>query len=152
MNTEIIRLFDAAVEDPQNPVDVYELNSLAIRCGYIVDPKVCNKSVLEFISSMHVNYNSTFYKCWEDVFNSSRTSLLIDQLLHYASTYGCDFHPDMTWIPNDLSIEIPYTQYKIIRPISIQELKDKCIKMIMSGIALSSNTIEALVDFMVEYN
>lgn len=152
MNTKLIKLFNVALEDSQSGVDVYELNSLAIRCGYIIDPKVCNKSTLEFVNELQANYNSTFYKCWEDVTNSSRESLLIDQLLHYASTYGTNFDPNVCWTPNDNPIEIPYTQYEIIRPISLQDLQSKCVNMLMSGIALSKNTLDALVDFVIEYN
>ena len=152
MNTKLIKLFNVALEDSQSGMDVYELNSLAIRYGYIIDPKVCNKATLEFINELQANYNSTFYKCWEDVTNSSRESLLIDQLLHYASTYGADFDPNVFWVPNDAPIEIPYNQYTIIRPISLQDLQSKCINMLMSGIALSKDTLNTLVDFMVEYN
>ena len=43
-----------------------------------------------------MQYNSTFYKTWNDVTSKSRLHLLVDQLVHYMTTYGTDFtdyHP-----------------------------------------------------------
>ena len=86
-----------------NPVSEIELNRFAIERGYIVHPSCCGQHVKDFLCTKPVNYNSTFYKSFDDVKNLNRFELYIDQLMHYASTYGTEF-TGKAYVPNDTLI------------------------------------------------
>lgn len=148
MTPELINFFNVALVEDEL-VDAYEVNSLAIRCGYIIHPSICNKSTLNFAKSLQANYNSTFYQCWEQVTNSSTSALFVDRMMHYASTYGTNFESE-PFVINENPLEIPYKQYTVILPISEQELQCKCLNVIQSGIALHNDTVYELVEFLAE--
>ena len=81
-----ILLFGKALNT--NNVSPITVNELAISKGYVVDPECCNQRVIDFLSSIPNNYNTTFYASVADVIEKNRFELLVDQVLHYASTYG----------------------------------------------------------------
>lgn len=148
MKTELIKMFKIA------PIgvtfDPIAINLEAVKAGYIIHPDCCNEDTLKFAKSLSHNYNSTFYKCWEQIENASHEVLFINQILHYASTYGSDFQGE-PFIINDNPVEIPYTEYTIIRPATDQEIFDRCKNMITSGIALKGSTIDVLINEMTEH-
>ena len=100
MNTELIKIFGVAVSEPTEMLSFATVNTEAVKKGYIVHPDACTKSVLNFIREQNVDYNSTFYKTFEDVTSKSRFELFIDQVLHYASTYGTDYQGE-AYVPNE---------------------------------------------------
>jgi len=145
MNSLIIKLFNRALILNSKNKNFELVNKQAVKLGYLIHPDICDDSVLEFINSQSVNYNSTFYNTWEDIIYKNRFELLIDQLIHYCSTYGTDFKGE-PYIPNDNNIELPpLTNLKVILPITKEELSSKCFKMLTSGIALKQETIEELL-------
>lgn len=146
MDIRLIKLFNVALTDDEK-VDIQKITSLAARRGYIVHPDCCTTSVLTFLKNCPENYNSTFYRTWADVQSKNRLELLVDQILHYASTYGTDFQGEV-YCPNGEPIEIEYQKYTIISPITKPELYQKCIDMINAGIALNTDTLDALVQFI----
>ena len=148
---DIIRLFKVAPrpQSESESVPASMVNHYASKCGYIVHPDCCTQDTLEFVQSQRVNYNSTFYKQWEDITNSTRANLWIDQLTHYASTYGTDY-TGTPYVPND-NDPVPFTNYTVILPASREEIYKKCLEMMLSGIALSSNTIDVLVNYVIPY-
>ncbi len=150
MNTELIKLFNVALEEPL-VADVKALQRQAMQCGYLIHPNVCTDSVEQFIKSLTVNYNSTFYKRWQDVVEKSRFELFIDQIIHYASTYGTDFSFDNGFVPNDGAEQVPLKEYKIIMPIAADELAKKCLDMLYSGIALNQSTMQACADMVIDF-
>lgn len=123
------------------------VNSLAAQCGYLVHPDCCTNDVLEWLRTQYINPNSTFYKSWNDIVSKSRAELALDQILHYMSTYGTDFTAT-PYVPNNDPEIIPYNTYKIILPITEEELYKKCLGMLTSGIALSNETIDILLEFV----
>ena len=148
MNLELIKLFSRAL--PNEPLlDVTVVNAEAMQRGYLVHPSVCNQSVLDFVKQQTINYNATFYRRWTDVTEKSRLELLIDQLLHYFSTYGTYFAFGNGYVPNEGADVIPYGEYKTILPISSEELAEKCLDILVSGIALKQSTMVACADFLI---
>ena len=126
----------------------------ALAKGYLIDPSCLNEYADEFIDSIDMQYNSTFYKTWEDVTNKSRRTILFDQILHYITTYGMDFSLEGTeyeYIPNTNPEEPAWTSYKIIKACTFEELYKKCMDMICSGIALKSDTVAVLTDYIITY-
>lgn len=150
MNVELIKIFGVAVSEPNESVDFAKLNTDAVKKGYIVHPDACTKSVKKFIDELNVDYNSTFYKTFEDVLSKSRFELFIDQVCHYASTYGTGFQGE-AWVPNneykDTQVFV-FDKYKVITAVSVEEMCNKCLNLMYSGIAMKQETIDACVDFV----
>ena len=88
---ELVKLFKVTVDGTGTAVDYDKINQLAMMRGYIVEPDACTSIVNDFIKSLECNINSTFYKTFEEVTSKTRFELLVDQLLHYMTTYGTDF-------------------------------------------------------------
>ena len=152
MNTELIKIFGVAVSEPNESVDFANLNAKAVQKGYIVHPNACTRSVEKFINSINVDYNSTFYKTFEDVTSKSRLELFIDQIFHYASTYGTDFEGE-TYVPNSeyaKTQKFVFDKYKVIVAVSEKEMCEKCLNLFYSGIALKEETLDACIGFVVD--
>lgn len=121
-----------------------------LKKGYLIHPYCANEYASEFLASVDMKFNSTFYKTWSDVENKSRIELLIDQLIHYMSTYGTCF-TDNAYVPNVYEGEPEWTTYKVISPITFTDLFDKCYDMLCSGIALKSDTVKNLTEYIIEW-
>ena len=146
---ELVKLFNATTPSIDY-VDFIELNAKAMKRGYFVMPDACNPDVEEYIDSLEMNPNSTFYKSFEDVISKTRLEIFFDQMLHYATTYGADFNLGNGYVPNSnpTEIEVAYKDYKIISCISEEEMYEKCMRLLESGIALKEFTVKALCDFV----
>lgn len=135
-------------------VNAYALNKDAMRVGYFVQPEACTQDVQDFIDSLDVNYNSTFYKTWDDVTSRTRFELFIDQIFHYMTTYGTGFALGNGFVPNDMEgipTDFPYNTYKVISVVTPKEMYEKCLEMATSGIALKQQTVQVLGQYIVDY-
>lgn len=155
-NRDLVKLFNISIEDPRNEVDYVTLNNSAMQVGYIVHPNACNIATQQFIQSISGNVNSTFYQNWEDVTSKTRFELFIDQLLHYVTTYGTDFACEGNgYVPNATPVGPVYISlfkdYKVIMPCTEEDVYNRCMDMLTSGIAMKQATIETIVDYVVEY-
>lgn len=120
----------------------------AAKRGYIVHPDCATQEVLDFIKAQEFNPNSTFYKVWTDITEKDRFELLIDQLLHYATTYGTNFQGEV-YCPNGEPINIPYNTYIVIRPVTEKEMFDLCVNCVTAGAALANDTLKSVTDFII---
>ena len=124
-------------------------------CPQIVEPenlelieKICGYNLLEL--------NRGFYKSFGSVKHKSPKELLADQLLHYFSTYGLEAlglsNSNVVYIPNDV-LELPAdakpVKITVIKYMSRDEIKQRTLKLIMSGMALSEDTLEQII-FIVQ--
>ena len=155
-NGDLVKLFNISIEDSRNEVDYVTLNNSAMQVGYIVHPDACNLATQEFIQSISGNVNSTFYQNWEDITSKTRFELFIDQLLHYVTTYGTDFACEGNgYVPNSTPVGPVYISlfkdYKVIMPCTEEDVYNRCMDMLTSGIAMKQATIETIVDYVVEY-
>lgn len=155
-NGDLVKLFNISIEDPRNEVDYVTLNNFAMQVGYIVHPKACNLATQQFIRSISGNVNSTFYQTWEDVTSKTRFELFIDQLIHYVTTYGANFAQEGNgYVPNATPVGPVYISlfkdYKVIMPCTEEDVYNRCMDMLTSGIAMKQETIETIVDYVVEY-
>ena len=147
---ELIRMFNKVLASPSsgNKVAFLDMNKKAVPNGYIVHPDACYDSVFRFLAQQHLNPNSTFYKSWQDIVSKSKVELWEDQILHYWTTYGTGFAYGNGYVPNAEADFIPYSTYKYILPATREELFNDCYDILKSGIALSSNTIDCLLDYI----
>lgn len=140
-----LKLFGKSFVRHNDVINYAELQKEAMKVGYLVHPDCANLSTYNFIKSKSINYNSTFYKTIEDITSKSRFELLIDQIIHYCSTYGTNYE-GQPYIPNSNNqVDIKFTDYKVILPITNEEAIERCNKMLQSGIALSQETIEDIL-------
>jgi hypothetical protein len=123
--------------------------------GYIIQPEAvwaANK-IVDFYEAQKLNgkeLNKTFHKSFEKVRNSSRFELYVEQIRHYISTYGSNFQ-DEIYIPDEV-LKIPKLKltYKIIPGISKEDMVERCLNTLRSGIALTEETINDLLSVLTD--
>ena len=149
-----IKLFGKALNTKSiSPIKVNELAALK---GYVVHPDCCNERVMKFFDSIPNNYSTSFYRSVSDVIDKSRFALFLDQVIHYASTYGTEY-AGTPYIPNpDFGALAPsvinFDDCKVIAPITVEEISEKVCQLLYSGIALKGETIEAVFELIKEFN
>ena len=151
MNTKLISMFHKALKEKGAEKNFAKVNEVAMKYGYIVHPDCCTADVAKWLKEQSFNPNATFYKTWQDITSKTRFELLVDQLLHYATTYGTDFALGNGYVPNDEPITIPYEQFKMILPATKEEIFEQCFGMLKSGIALSDETLDVIVEYFTDY-
>jgi hypothetical protein len=142
----ILDVFKCALAETKevNSLNEISIKEEVLKYGFICDEYVDWNVVLDWVKKNNFNPNKTFYKTIEDVTDRSRLQLFIEQLLHYASTYGTDFQGEPFYI-NDTPIEVHKLNVTLIKSISEEEVVSRCQNMLYSGVALSQNTIENLL-------
>ena len=155
MHTALIDYFKKGLvaSDKSDNRDFAAINKKAVKLGWIISPECCNKYVDEWLDSLTANYNATFYKEWEDVISKSRFEIFLDQIRHYASTYGKlekgEEIEGNGFVPNDGGVVPRFEDLKVLEPIAAEELAMKCLEVIKSGIALKDSTMKVMCDFYI---
>ena len=132
-STRLIELFGVSVVNSSKAVDAQRVNSVAYANGYLIHPDICNEDTLKFANEQKINYNATFYQEWNDVLSKTRFELLVDQIIHYATTYGTDFSLGNGYVPNPGAENVPvldFEKHKVILPCTTAEMFDKCTGML----------------------
>ena len=152
INLKLITMFNVAPTASEDKLTFEQVNAESAKYGWIIHPDCCSKTTLTWVQEeAKTNYNKTFYEKWEDITSKTRFELLIDQLIHYATTYGTDFTAGQGYVPNQAAdVEIPYKSFKVIMPATDEEIYNRCIKMLQSGIALESEILNILIDYIVK--
>jgi hypothetical protein len=142
-----IKLFNKAFVG--KTVNYTDLAKLAYRVGYLIHPDCATKEVEDFIKNEKIDYNSTFYKEWQDVTSRSRIEIWRDQIVSYLYGYGLGEKV----IPNHKGSKQPnFTKFKAIIPITKKEAIERCEKMLFSAIALKQETIEQILAILNQCN
>lgn len=123
--------------------DKINVQLLALKKGFVIHPDCINEYSKAFIDAHDMQYNSTFYKTWNDVTDRSRLELFIDQVFHYFT--------DGSYVDNTNPVIAEWDTYKVIMPRPFCGLYVKCMSMLESGIALKSETVQVLTDFIITY-
>ncbi|WP_312993718.1 hypothetical protein [Chryseobacterium flavum] len=128
--------------------------------GFIIEPDAvwAKNEIMSFYAKEKLNgnnLNKTFYKSWKKIKNTSRFDLFIEQITHYISTYGSDFQSEI-YIPAEI-LNVPDMKmvFKVIKAYTVEEMKEKCLSLLRSGIALKEETIDDLLYILhneLEYN
>lgn len=161
-----IKLFKAVVvksKRKKNPSK--ELLEQTIKRGFVFSPEVVyNYSDKELTKLIEViekevgltaeQMNSSFHKSWGKVRDAPIEQLIIEQLIHYFTTYGFEmlgiYNKDSVYVPSE-KLEIPEIDkggitLVVIHGYTKKELKDKLVDLLSSGIALHKDTIDNVVD------
>jgi hypothetical protein len=98
--------------------------------------------------------NKTFHKSWKKVRDASIEQLVIEQVIHYFTTYGFEalgfYSEETVYIPNEkLELEAKGgITFYVLRGITRDEMVDAIHKLISSGIALSEQDLTDLVEII----
>lgn len=146
--TPLIDLFKVCptTNEPASDYNDKALLVEGLKKGYVISPMCINKYTRAFLNTIHMKYNSTFYKTWGDVTSKDRLELFIDQIVHYFMV-GCN----VDYIPNVEPTEPEWTSYKLINYCDYEELYERCMGMLSSGVALKSDTVKHLTAYVIEY-
>ncbi|MEL6257078.1 MAG: hypothetical protein AAFR87_34100, partial [Bacteroidota bacterium] len=123
--------------------------------GYIIEPGAlwAKKNIIRYFNKEKLDgygLNKSFHKSWKKIKNSSRPELFTDQIRHYISTYGSNFQ-DEVYIPHEV-LNLPDTKvvFKLIKAYSEEEMTEKCLNLLQSGIALKEETINDILSILVD--
>ena len=136
-----------------------------LRRGFIFSPEVVynysERELLQFIDEISLTpeqINSSFHKSWKKVADTDIEQLVIEQMVHYITTYGFKYlniyDENTVYIPVE-NLEIPLIGVDkigitIIKGYTKDELKTKLMDVLQTGIALSDTTISDILD-VAEY-
>lgn len=125
-------------------------------------PQIAAPENLELIEKLYgydiIELNRGFYKSFGTVKDTPVEDLVANQILHYFTTYGLESslgirNENVVYIPND-ELELPTDakpiKITIIDFISREEIKQRTIKLITSGMALSKDTLGHILTIIQE--
>ena len=119
-----------------SPIELNQLSDL-VESVYTVDPEQLNK---------------TFHKSWNKVITVPKLQLQYEQMMHYITTYGFDalgvYDKNTIYIPHEklnipeITKDVPIV---IIHGLTKDQIKEKLLDLLRSGIALKSDTLEDVI-------
>ena len=159
----VLNLFKAAPKLEEKIFPEYTLdNEKNLAHGFFVTeaafkfcPCLADEKIFDFIKEKFgqniFELNRGFYKSFATVAESSQEKILANKILHYMSTYGLErlglFDRELVYIPND-ALDLPADAKPIkifvVDALDNDEIKSRAVKMIQSGAALSSETLDDL--------
>lgn len=150
MEKKVFEIFGKVLISNKPKVNYVEINNIAIKHGFLVPKELCYEWLEILLYDLPENYNSTFYKSWKSVTEKSRLELLLDQMIHYASTYGTNYQSE-TWVPEELKdINFPCKELSVLEGITYDELVPKVQSIAYGNVAIKEDTIQFLEQFKNE--
>lgn len=158
-----IKLFKALeIKNKRKKNPSKKLLEKTIKKGFIFSPEVIYnysnydkliKLVEKEIGLTSKQLNSSFHKSWAKIKDANIEQLVIEQIMHYITTYGFEklgvYDENSVYIPNE-KLEIPELKEGIklivIKGYTKKELKNKLLNLINSGIALKEDTINDVIE------
>lgn len=159
-----LRLFKAYLSNSTNELDtckdVQEFKEDMLKKGLLFVTKttedIPSKVVEEAVKMYGVKeeeWNQTFHKSFATVRDTDIETLVIQQIVHYITTYGFEklgiYDNDTVYVPKEelnipeLDRDIPLV---IIKELTEEELGEKLLTLLTSGIALSEQTIQDVMN------
>lgn len=160
-------LIEEAKLDKSTKLTYHGIDKKTISKGFIFSNKVKNYLSADTLSSIAdtenfltgEEMNASFHKSFGKVEEAPDTQLLVEQVLHYLTTYGLksigEYREDLVYIPKE-NLNIPEIDedfpLTIIDGITYEELKDKLFHIFTSGIALQKSTLQDLTGISTYLN
>ena len=145
-----LKFFNGVIERPTSKTEPFISED-----GYVIVPGAlwAKDRIIDYLRKEKLDgndLNKTFHKSWKKIKESSRFELMLEQITHYMSTYGSNFQ-DEIYIPNEL-LEVPDLKltYNVIKSYTEEEMVDKCLGLLKSGIALAEETVDGLIAILVD--
>lgn len=129
--------------------------------GFIYSPEVVSSyseqellDMAKEIGRTSEQLNSSFHKSWKKVKEADIVQLVLEQMIHYFTTYGFEslgiYDKDSVYIPNEYlnvpNVKIDSLNLVVIRGYTKEELKEKVLKMLSSAVALKEDTLNSIVE------
>jgi len=157
MQQATLRLFRAVQVNTQIPHPVQQ-HTLArtIQNGYVIDPTIeATDSLLDAIEEVvgisGQKANASFHKSWSIVQETPMEQLVVQQIVHYITTYGFEelgiYSADTVYIPHE-TLELPSIREDLPLIVIKGKTKDEILEEILklgSGIALAQETLDDIV-------
>ena len=127
--------------------------------AFKVCPCVAGKKFFNFLKQNFgydiFELNQSFYKSFKTVTELTPQQLLMNQILHYMTTYGFEslgiFDSETVYIPNEI-LKLPENakpiKITVINFLEKKEIEARTVKMIMTGVALSEETLKNVVTIL----
>jgi hypothetical protein len=98
--------------------------------------------------------NSSFHKSWKKIREADIEQLVLEQIIHYFTTYGFEelgiYSKETVYIPNEVleipEIDIDNINITVIHGYTKKEIKEKLINLLNTGIALNEDTIKDVIN------
>lgn len=146
MEESVFKIFGKVLVSNKPKVVFSSMNTISMRQGIFVPEVLCYTWLYDLLKEQGINPNNTFYKAWNDVISKTRWELFLDQMRHYASTYGTNFEGS-TWVANDgTTIDFPFKELKVLEGITMEELIPEIQKLGYSNIAFSREVLDFLFE------
>ncbi len=160
-----IKLFKALpVKNKSRKEPSRTLLEATVQRGFVFSSEVISNyseqellKIAESIGRTAEQLNNSFHKSWKKVKEASIVQLVLEQILHYFTTYGFEalgvYDKDSVYIPNE-QLDVPEVKLDrmnlvVIKGYTKEELKEKVIKLISSGVALKVDTFDYLVEICI---
>lgn len=164
----VIRLFSALpIKEKKDKIASKELLQKTLSRGFVFSPEVVyNYSEQELLDLVKIiekeigltpeQMNNTFQKSWKKVSEAPLIQLVIEQLIHYFTTYGFErlgiYDENSVYVPaGDMDIPNLTSDFKlvVINGYTKEELKEKLLSLLNTGIALAEDTKKDVIDIAV---
>ncbi len=165
MNNSVLRLFKAVPITKKGKSTSEKLLKETIKKGFIFSPEVIHnyseKDLIKLIGVVEKEVglsadkmNSSFHKSWKKIREASIEQLVMEQIIHYITTYGFErmgiYDESSVYIPCE-ELKIPRLNVKkilltVIKGYTKGELRIKILDLLKSGIALGEDTKKDVID------
>ncbi|MBR4610600.1 MAG: hypothetical protein IKO38_09150, partial [Erysipelotrichaceae bacterium] len=147
----VLRLFKGFIG-----VDSKDFIEEGFKYGLLVPksaPEEVFKEAVKLYGKDGEKWNQTFHKSWNKVSSAPIEQLVLEQIIHYITTYGFEdlgiYNEESVYVPKE-KLEIPELDKDIelikIRAYSEKEVADKLMIMLKSGIALNNDTLKDIYE------
>lgn len=170
INQATLFLFKS-VYDPSSQIIVPEEDKvrlisqgIALNFDNLGDTPDEQNKLLSLIRNMYGKYiynlNNSFHKNWRIVETIDPKLHYLQQVLHYITTYGYEalgvtYDSKNVYIPNEV-VEVPENvrplNLMIIHKIDDDSILTRVVDLLVSGVALSSEQLNYIIDLMSELN
>ena len=151
MEKEVLRLFKSYLGEKS-----VNFSKEGLKYGLLI-PDTASKDVIKEAIEQYgkdgEKWNQTFHKDFEIVKNAPIEDLIMQQLIHYITTYGFEtlgfYDSNLVYLPKE-KLEIPELvveniELVPIKPITAEELQEKLMILLTSGIALSEQSVKDIM-------
>lgn len=155
MKKEILRLFKGYLQDDTLP-KIDGVHEIGLKYGLLI-PKSADTEIVEEAIKLFgkdgQKWNQTFHKDFDIVRNTPIEVLVAQQIMHYITTYGFErlgvYNENLVYIPTE-KLEVPELDVDnieliVIKPYTSQQLTEKLMTLLTSGIALSEQTVKDIM-------
>lgn len=154
MRTSLITALGCNVRKANSGKEIKDMLYVGVSHGYLIDPNCDYESTKKWLENQKFDPNATFYESWNDIINKHGAEFVEDQLMHYATTYGTNFALGNGYVPNNNNFSSSICEIckelKYLPSYPAEEVYNRIEKMLTSSVAMSSELIDDIADFLLK--